>query len=56
VTLSRAVQVGEEPSAGGQLALQANIHMSMFDIHAACQNEDDDNEDEKASHELEQMR
>ncbi len=25
----------------GPLALKGNIHMSMFDIHAACENEDD---------------
>jgi hypothetical protein len=29
----------------GPLALSGNIHMSMFDIHAACENEDDQEED-----------
>ncbi len=35
--------------AEGPLALKGNIHMSMFDIHAACENEDD-NEGEELEH------
>ena len=43
--IKSGVQVGEE----GPLALKGNIHMSMFDIHAACENEDD-NEGEELEH------
>ena len=31
----------------GPLALKGSIHMSMFDIHAACEHEDEESKDEE---------